>query len=540
MLPALDVYMILLGVIVLVGVMFRKSPAPTALLLVIVGMALSFTPGFPRIHLDPYLVLDVFLPLLLYVSGSESSWRDVKSNFRPIAWLSIGHVVFIASLVAVAIRMLIPEISWPMAFVLGAVISPPDDVAIVAIAEKIRMPTQIVTILKGEGMFNDAAALILFRFALAAVILHEFSAIEAVSAFIVVVVGEVLYGLILGNLLGQLRLKFNDPILQMIVSLITPFIAYLPAARLGGCGVLATVVTGLVIGYKYREQFPAEVRLLSRSIWDTLEFIVQSILFLLVGLELRFIYAGIGSISDSTLMLYGGTVILAVILGRFVWVYGSAYIPRFLFRKMRKKSPYPPWQYPFITSWAGMRGGVSLAAALSVPALAGSVQGSTLRDLLIFLVFCVIIATLLLQGLTLPWLLRVLGITKEGEREEYKEHIAELTARIKMAEAVLHWLAEYEVVIKDNVDTLEEVKLQIRAYRLLKMELNEQIKGRALPEGETAEEPVPLRDMLFVSSQIVEIERKALLELWHTEKINHAVTNKLMQAIDYRARQLEQ
>lgn len=258
----IEIYVTLLCVIACVCWIFKKVPIPMPLILVMAGMLLSFLPVLPEVNLKPEIVLDVFLPLLVYVTTAESSWRDVKTNIRPILLLSNGHVLFITALIAVTVHAFIPELGWPMAFVLGAVISPPDDVAIVAIAEKINLPSRIVTILKGEGLLNDAVALILFRFSLVAVITHQFSAIEAISSFFIIVIGETAYGLFLGYVIGEIRLKIKDPMLQVLISIITPFLAYLPTERLGGCGVLATAVTGFVISYRYLERLPRRLELL--------------------------------------------------------------------------------------------------------------------------------------------------------------------------------------------------------------------------------------------------------------------------------------
>ncbi len=278
----IELLVLMLSIIVAVGVFFSQSAVPTALILVIVGMLVSIIPHFPEVTINPTIILNIFLPLLLYVTSAESSWRDVRLNLRPIVSLSIGHVLFITGIVAITVHALIPQLGWPLAFVLGAVISPPDDVAIIPIAEKIQMPRQVLTVLKGEALLNDATALTVFRFALAALVTHQFSVMHAVTGFCAVIVGETLYGLFVGHVLGQLRLRIKDPLLQVLTSLMTPFIAYLPAEHLGGSGVLATVVTGLVIGHVYLERFAPDVRLVSRSVWATLGFALQSLLFLLV------------------------------------------------------------------------------------------------------------------------------------------------------------------------------------------------------------------------------------------------------------------
>lgn len=530
------IYISLLVIIIFVGVIFDKATVPSALLLVIAGMLLSFIPLFSQIELSPTLILNIFLPLLLYQISSFASWKDVRKNFRPIALLSVGHVIFITILVAVVIHHLIPQLGWPLAFVLGAVISPPDDVAIVAIAEKIHMPNRIITILEGEGMLNDATALLLFRLALATVITHQFNPIHAFSTFFLMVIGETLYGIILGNIIGKIRLHITDSKLHMLASLLTPFLAYLPAEMLGGSGVLATVVTGFVIGEIYATKFTPEFRLLSRSIWPTLSFAILSFLFISIGLNLKIIIQGISSIPLAQLFLYGMTIVLTVILGRFVWVYSAAAIPRLLFPSIRKKDPFPPWQFPFIISWAGMRGAISLAAAFAVPSLPIVAGIGNPKYLLLFLVFCVIIATLIIQGLTLPYLLKILGVDKHGQQEKYSDHILELKTRLKLSKSVLRWLKVYKEEIVGNERLLDEIKIYIRNYKMTRKRLKERLESHhGIIEHD---DEIELREAVFLSSQIIELERKELLRLWKEEKINLIVRNKLLEELDHKVKHI--
>jgi NhaP-type Na+/H+ or K+/H+ antiporter len=265
-------YTALFSVIVILGQIFNKSTIPLSLILVIVGMILCMIPNFPLITLNPDVVLNIFLPVLIYQISTASSWKDLKKNRWPIASLSFGHVIFITILVAVTIHTLIPELGWPLAFVLGSVISPPDDVAIVTIADKIRMPTRIVTLLEGEGMLNDATALIIFRFSLAAVVTHQFYPLQALTTFVIVIIGETLYGLALGYAIGKLRLRIKNPVLHIMASILTPFLAYLPPEQLGGSGIIATVAVGSVIGHVYSVRFTPEFRLISKAVWPTLAF----------------------------------------------------------------------------------------------------------------------------------------------------------------------------------------------------------------------------------------------------------------------------
>jgi len=531
------IYLILFAIIIAIGQLFNKAIIPVSLILVIIGMILSFIPGIPSIEINPNLVLNVFLPILVYQISSFSSWIDVKKSARPIALLSIGHVIFITFLVAFVIHWLIPGIGWPMAFILGAVLSPPDDVAIVSIAEKIHMPHKVVTILQGEGLFNDATALVLFKFALAALLVQEFSAMHAVSSFFIIIIGEILYGLLVGHVIGKLRLYITNSKLYIISALLTPFIAYLPPEMLGGSGILATVIAGFIIGNRYSPHYQPEYRLVSFAMWPALAFTIQSLLFLLVGLDFRLILQNISTIPLHDIFIYSLATILTLILGRFFWVYVFVYfLPRALFPSLRKKEPSPPWQYPFIVSWAGMRGSISLAAALAVPFYPMVIEGSNPKALLLFLVFLVIVFTFILQGLTLPWLLKKLGIKKIADHEAVSDHITELSTRVVLVNAVLQWLLQYRKEVADDPKMLEEVKLHIQQYRLVKENLRERILNHN--KNDTYNEQKITHSQFFIVTQIIEVERSELVRLWQTQKISLALRNKLMTRLDHHSRHI--
>jgi monovalent cation/hydrogen antiporter len=529
-------YIILFAIIVVIGQLFDKSPVPLPLLLVVTGMLLSFIPGLAAITINPDLVLNIFLPILVYQISAFLSWKDFKKNVRPIALLSVGHVLFITIIVAVIIHKMLPQLGWPLAVVIGAIVSPPDDVAIVAMAEKIRLPEKIITILEGEGMLNDAAALTIFRFALAAVVTHQFLFVHAGVAFFLDIVAETFYGLLVGYIVGELRLKITSAPLHVIASLLTPFLAYCPAVMLGGCGIIATVATGFMIGHIYALRFTSGFRLIGRAMWPSLSTGVQSLLFLLAGHNLLGVVRSIDMIPLAHLFLYSGVIIAAVIIGRFVWVYGNIYIPRGIFSTFHKENPRMPWQHPFLVSWAGMRGSISLAAALAVPFLPGMVEGANTRNFLIFLVFSVIMATLLLQGLALPWLVKVIGVEKITRCEEYGEHLAELKARKRLAKVGLHRLV---AILKEeeNSKMKEEIRFWIQHYRMVKSRLKERIDnhGKGLPHDEEAE----ISEDVALGLELIEVESKELMELWRKEKINLSVRNKLLDQLDHRAKNLK-
>lgn len=337
----LEVYILLFTIISVIGILFRKSSMPPALLLVMVGMLLSLIPKFPQIELNSALILDLFLPLLVYQISRTSSWREVRQYFHSIAFLAVGHVFLMTILVALIVHWLMPEMGWPMALLIGAVISPPDEVAIISLSEKIRIPHRIMTVLKGEALFNDATALILFRFSLAALLTHHFYPEKALMSFALVVAVETIYGWLVGNILGSLNLRLREPMLQMTISLLTPLIAYLPAERLGGCGILATAVAGFTIADRYGDRYQPEARLLLGSVWSTVSFLIESILFLCVGLEMRFVIERISVAKLPEILVLTLSIIASIILGRFIFLYPAAYISRILFPNVRRKRSHP-------------------------------------------------------------------------------------------------------------------------------------------------------------------------------------------------------
>lgn len=531
-------YIVLFIIIVLVGHLFNRFPYPLSLILVVVGMILSLAPNLGSIRIQPHIVLNIFLPLLIYHISAFSSWKDFKKMFMAIALLSVGHVIFITVLVAVVIQWLIPELGWPLAFVIGAILSPPDDVAIVSIAEKIRLPERVITILEGEGMLNDATALTLFRFSLIASLTHHFAPLHAALTFLLVIIGETIYGVLLGYILGELRKKINNSSLHVLASLLTPFLAYIPPQLLGGSGIIATVATGFVIGNVYAPRFTPEFRLTSRTMWPSIFFGIQSILFLLVGLNMFAILKSVSMIPSHYLVLYSSVVIATIIIGRFFWVYfPNLYIPR-LFPYFRRREPNVPWQFPFIVAWAGMRGSVSLAAALAVPLLPNLVYGTNARDFLIFLIFTVILVTLLIQGFSLPFILKVIHIEKFSHCEEYGEHVMEISARKELIDSALHWLNEYKLQFNSSADVQEDIKFQITHYKILKSKLKKRIDAH-MDAGFKHNEAIEIAEDSSLILDLIDVEKNKLMELWHSDKINLKVRNKLLDQLDHQARNIK-
>jgi CPA1 family monovalent cation:H+ antiporter len=402
---------------------------PYALMLVIGGLALGFVPGLPRVALEPQYVFVLFLPPLLYYAALQTSWRDFRANIRPISTLAFGLTLFTTAAVAAIAKWLIPDFDWPTAFVLGAIVSPPDAVAAAAVAQRLRVPKRVVTILEGESLLNDAAAIVAYRFAVAATLAGRFSAGGAAVRFVLVAVGGVAVGWAVGWVIAKIRPKIRDVSVETAFSLLTPFIAYLPAEHLGVSGVLAVVTTGLYLSRQYPRIVVPAARLRAYAVWDTLVFVLNCLVFVLIGLQLPAILERLKDGTSLRLLLTYGTIVsLATVLVRIAWVFPATVVPRWVWPSLRRDYPMPPMGQVFVVAWTGMRGIVSLAAALALPLAFPN------RDLILFLTFCVICTTLLAQGLTLPWIIRRLGVQEDGSQDAEEEVMARYLSALAAVE----------------------------------------------------------------------------------------------------------
>ncbi len=446
----------LLAVVAAVSLLAKRLNVPGPILLVPAGLLLAVVPGLPHLRLDPAFALMLFLPPLIYSAAVNTSWPDFRANLRPISLLAVGCVLFTTAAVAATAHYLI-GMSWQLGCVLGAVVSPPDAVAATSIAGRLSVPRKIVTILEGEGMVNDATALIVYRFATAAVIYGSFSIMQAGVTFLAVVTFETIWGLFVGFLSATVRKFAADPRVEITVSLLTPFAAYWPAEHLGGSGVIATVTAGLWVSWNGPRFMSSGARLQGWFFWDLMVFLVEGLLFLLTGLQFRDVLkADVKAYSVSHLAYDAAVVCVVIIVVRFIWVFPGTYLPR-LFPSIANAEPRPPWQSPTIVAFSGMRGGISLAAALALPFELSPGVPFPQRDLIIFLTFCVILVTLVGQGLTLPVLIRALGVHHLGAEESKRERQTELDARCEIIEASTQKLKELtreRGIAQDVVDQL--------------------------------------------------------------------------------------
>ena len=423
----------LLGILVALGGLLVLAPVlrlPLPILLVAGGIGLGFVPGLPQVVLAPDIVLVAVLPPLLYSGAFFTSLRDLRTNRRPIAFLAFGLVAATMGTVAVVAHAWI-GLPWAVAFTLGAVVSPTDALAATEIAGRLGAPRRVVSLIEGESLVNDGTALVLYRAAVGAAIGGTFSLLDTSADIVVDVIGGIAIGLAVGWVVRQVRRRLDDPPIEVAIAVLSGYFAYLPATAIGVSGVLAAVTIGVYMGWHTPELTNERTRLTGDAFWEILVFLVNALVFGLVGLQLRSIVDLLSGTPMSTLVGYSLLVSATVILTRIVLLPVFTYVPRWAFRSIREHDPYPPWQYPAVISWAGIRGAVSLVAALALP------SDFPHRPLIVFLTFGVIVATLMLQGLTLPWLIRVLDVSDDcgAEREEAK-------ARIRTAEAALARLEE--------------------------------------------------------------------------------------------------
>src|SRR5213595_1382783 len=361
-----QIFLILLAALAGTALLARRINVAPAILLMLAGIALAFVPGMPAVELPPELVLLVFLPPLIYSASVAMSWREFKSNLRPIILLSVGCVIFTAFAVATATHYLI-GLPWGVGFLLGAIVAPPDVVAPLAIARKLGLPRRILVVLEGEGLANDATALILYRFAVAAISTGLFSLPQATGTFCAIVAGEILFGAAIGWLSLRARYRARDPQVEITLSLITPYVAFWIPEHFGGSGVIATVACGLYISWNGPLWISAATRLQGIFFWDLVIYLVEGLLFLLTGFQMRLLYEKSKAFPLHDIMFATALVIVIVIVARFAWVYPATYVPRFLSKRLRARDPYPSWRTVFVIAFTGVRGAVSLAAALALP-----------------------------------------------------------------------------------------------------------------------------------------------------------------------------
>jgi monovalent cation/hydrogen antiporter len=528
MVPTIQILILLLVIVASVAVAATRLKVPPAILLVLTGVALALIPGLPTLELSPELVLLLVLPPVIYSSAVTMSWREFRFNIRPISLLAVGCVAFTTIAVAVVTHWLL-GMPWPVGFILGAIVSPPDVMAPLSIARRMHLPRRLLVILQGEGLANDATALILYRFAVIAVSLGAFSFGQAAATFAAIAVGEILWGIGVGWLMLRLRRWVNDPHIEIMLSILTPFIAYWPPEHLGGSGVLATITTGLYVSWCGPMLIGAMTRIQGVFFWDFFIYVIEGMVFLVTGLQARTLIARIGDHSMSELAISATVVSAVVIAARFVWMYPATYLPRWFFPTLQRRDPSPPWQWPFMLAFTGVRGIVSLAAALAIPLATTSGQPFPFRDLILFLTFAVILVTLVGQGLMLPWVIRALGLARVGRGERHTERAEEHMARRQGIEAAVERLDQ----LAAERSLSKEMLLPVRSNHRDRLK---QLKNSDRDDSHGKD--IELRDE--IEHLLLAAERQKINTLFRSGEIKDEVRRRIERELDVREAQLNQ
>jgi monovalent cation/hydrogen antiporter len=511
-----ELILICLVAVALLAIVARKIRVPYPILLTIGGVALALIPGLPAIHLDPKLVFNLFLPPLLYPAAVFTSWRDFRANLRSILPMAIVLVLLTMTATAYLFHGLV-GLPLAVGFVFGAIISPPDAVAALAVTQNLRVPRKIVVILEGESLINDATSFISFRFAVAAVMTGAFSLEEASLRFLFVAAGGVCVGLAVGWLATQLQKRLDDPPVQTMFSLLTPYVAYFSGEWLHVSGILAVVIAGIFYGWRAPRILSGRMRLQALPVWEMLTFILNGILFMLIGLELPQVVNALAPGAVTRVAWLAIVFFAVIVLVRFVWVFGATYLPRLLSPTFRRRNP-ASWKQTALIAWIGMRGADSLAGALAIPFLLPNGQPFPGRDVILLLTFCVIFATLVLQGLTLTPLVHWLKI--KGDRITEKE---ERLARLKANEAALARLEEIASRNRAKPRTVERLRSEYEdRIRQLRSEVpDEESVSRLFSE-----------DFEELAREALQAERDTVIQLRNEEAINDQALRRIQRDID--------
>ncbi|WP_363345679.1 Na+/H+ antiporter [Methylocystis echinoides] len=529
MTSSIQTLILLLAVVAAIAIIADRTRIPSAILLVLTGVLLALMPGLPAIELAPEFVLLFVLPPIIYTSAFNMSWREFRFNLRPIASLAVGGVVFTTVVVAAAAHWLM-GLDWPVGFVLGAIVSPPDAIAPLSIARRMELPRQILVILEGEGLANDATALILYRFAIAAVSAGAFSFGHAAETFAAIVAGEIVWGVGVGWTTLRLRRWVRNPLIEILLSLLTPFVAFWPPERLGGSGVLATVTAGLYVSWNGPQLISSATRLQGVFFWEFFVYVIEGMVFLITGLQARAVLDRIGDYETAQLAISAGVIASVLIAARFISIFPATYIPRWLVPALSRRSPAPPWQWSVVLAFTGVRGVVSLAAALAIPLATAAGRPFPFRNLILFLTFSVILLTLVGQGLMLPWLIRALGLSHAGRAEREVERSEEHEARAEGVKAAIERLDALAAERNLSAQMVDAVRHQHRE-RLKHLQSRSDRDAVASRLGATCDE---------VESLLIDAERLRVNELFRSGALRDEARRRIERDLDMREAHLAQ
>jgi CPA1 family monovalent cation:H+ antiporter len=515
------IFLVMSVLVAALAAVAKKFNTPYPIVLVIGGLILSLFPRGPHIELNPDIVFLVILPPLLFQAAFVTSWRDFKYNLASITGLAFGLVGFTVFGVAAAARWILPGFDWRMGLVLGAVVSTTDAIAATSISKRVGFPRRIIDVVEGESLVNDATGLLALEFAIALLVTgHTPSLAEGVGRLIYLVLGSIAIGLGVGKLIKLFELKVDDAPIEITISLVAPYVAYLAAESAHASGVLSTVACGLYLGHKSSLYFSRGARLTGRAVWDTLTFVLNGFVFILIGFQLPYILAGIRQYSMRQLLVIGLVFSVVVILLRMIWVYPGAWVSYFIRRHfLHQHEQNSSGRAIFVVGWTGMRGVVALAAAISLPEMLADGSEFPQRNVMIFLTFCVIFVTLVFQGLTLPPLIRALGLAGlEGNDPE------EADARRAMIEAAVAYLEHAkEDCAPIDVGVFDDM-IRAQRRRMNSLDQNEEV--------DAGYRPIDYRRWREVSRQVRSLQRAAILNLRNHQKISDDLMRKLEYEID--------
>jgi CPA1 family monovalent cation:H+ antiporter len=517
---ALELVLVLLAATAALRLLADWLVVPPPVLLVLGGALLAVVPGLPRLAISPEVVFLIFVPPLLYFAAFATSWRDFRDNIRPISFLSVGLVLATMAAIAAVAHRLAPELTWPAAFVLGAIVSPPDPVSVTAVTERLGIPRDIVTILEGEGLLNDATALVAYRMAVAAVVAGGFSLGQASLKFLWAAVAGVGVGLGVGWAIAWIREKVRDTsVVTNTISILTPFVAYIPAEKIGASGVLSVVATGLYIGRWNPRVVTPQARTQGVAVWQMIVFLLEGLVFILIGLELPLVLGALRTYHPRTLLLLAFAVSGTAILVRLIWVFPSVYLSSAIRRLFGFKERHFRWRGVAFVGWAGLRGGDSLVIALAIPMTVASGGPFPGRNLILFLTFSVIFVTLVLQGLSLKAVIRLLGLKPDPRAAE-----EEVRAQARMAEAglrALRSLSAEDLPSREARQALEE-KHRHRSHRYAA-----RVRGERHDRDEARTEAYRRLRL-----GMIDAERDALLKMRDDDEISDEVMRDLQNGLD--------
>jgi len=499
---------------------------PYPILLVVGGLILGFAPGVPTVTLPPDAVIVGILPPLLYSAAFNTGLRDLKRNIRAISLLAIALVALTMVAVAAAAHYVM-DLSWSVSFVLGAVVSPTDPIAATSIAHRLGVPRRAVAIVEGESLVNDGTALVLFKFAAAAVVVGSFSLVHAAADFVWTVLGGIAVGLVIGRVIRFIRFRVSNPPLEVTIAFLTGYIAFLPAAAIGGSGVLAVVTAGVYMGWHTPELTNVDTRLQGDGFWAIFSFLLNALLFGLVGLQLRPILDQLHGLSWEQLVGYSALLWVVVVAIRFACGFPIAHVPRLLSRSLRERDPTPPWQFIAFIGWAGMRGGVTLAAALAIPLETDTGAPFPDRALVIFLAFSIVLSTLVIQGLSLPGFVRLLKLERDDDADEREDAKARVHA-VDAGLARLEELVEEEWVREDTVERVRGM------YNFRRNRFGARLDG-------SDEDGIEARSQDFqrLRRELLDAERMAVVALRNEGRISEDVMNRVMRDLDLEESRLD-